>query len=270
MTDHTDNLAAAQQKSVPEFYLFTTGSTVERWTSFSRNLTFLGQEWTAASITRGGVKYDQGYSEVRLNITTPITPSLATYIPNQPIEPVRVTIYRSHIDYLAQYSIFFKGQIKHVQFSDNLASAQCVASDKYLNMKLPNFIYQSYCNHDIYDDRCAVDSLSYRRTIQIATITSSTVTFTIADGGSPMSIGYLNGGKMNFGTDVRFITGHPSADEIDLHVPFDSRLEVGDEAYVYPGCDGSPTTCINTYGNLANFCGMPYIPSQNPVVWGFK
>lgn len=270
MAEYEDNLAASQQEPIPEFYIFTTGNTVERYTSYSRNLTFLGQEFTAASIARSGKKHDAQFSEIRLSISSPITPAMASYIPNQPIEPVGVTIYRSHLDYLAQYDIFFKGVVKSVSFKDKIATAQCVAADKYLSLKYPIFIYQSYCNHDIYDSRCAVDALSYRRTAEVVSISGGTITFTLTDGGAALSIGYLTGGKVNFATDIRFITGHPASDEIDLHVPFDSRLGVGDSFYIYPGCDGSPATCKDVYDNLSNFCGMPYIPNRNPVVWGFK
>ena len=72
---------------------------------------------------------------------------------------------------------------------------------------------------------------------------------------------------MRFGTDARLITQHTGAN-LYLNVAFAS-LSVGDEAVAYPGCNGDPQTCLNTYNNLEHFNGMPYIPSHNPVVWGF-
>lgn len=274
MAEYEDNLAALQQEPMPEFYLFQTGSDVERYTSYSNSLTFLGHTWTAASITRGGIKQDTQFGAVKLNITTPITPAIEKYIPNQPIVPVNITIYRSHIDYLSQHAIFFKGNIKYVQLRGRLASAQCESKNKFLSEKVPTIIYQAFCNHDIYDDHgtwgCRVDEFSYRRSCQVDSISGSDVTFSFTDGGGAVAIDYFKGGKVNFGTDIRLVTGHDVANVLSLHVPFDSTFETGSEFTVSPGCDGSPDTCINRYNNLLNFTAMPYIPSRNVVIWGFK
>lgn len=271
MTEYSDNLAAIQQSPIPVFYLLDTKGTIERYTSYSQSLTFLGQTWSAASITHGGVKQDLNFGVTSLTVTSPITPALAKYVSNQPIEPVDLTIYRSHIDYLSQYEIFFKGKIKYVQLKGRLASAQCEAKNKHLSTKIPTIIYQSYCNNDIYDERCGVDEFSYRRIAEISSISGSRIYYSFTDGGGAVSENYFKAGKVIFGDDVRLITFHSSASTyLDLHIPFDSRLEVGSEIYIYPGCDGSPDTCIDRYNNLTNFLGMPYIPSSNPVIWGFK
>lgn len=270
MAEYEDNLQATQQSAMPEFYVFTAGATVERYTTFSRSLNFLGQEFVPASIKRSGISYDTKFGEVRLNITTPITANMAKYIPNTPIEPVEVIVYRSHIDYLAQYEVFFKGKIKTVQFERKQASAQCVSSNKFLTTKIPTIIYQAFCNHDVYDDGCQVDPFAHVRTCNIVAINDNgrNLEVQITAGDSWLD-GDMRGGKINFGTDIRFITGHLSAYVLQLHVPFDGRLQVGSQVYVYPGCDGNPETCRDVFNNLDNFLGMPYIPSKNPVVWGF-
>lgn len=269
MAEYDDNLAAIEQSPVPEFFLFNASGVVERYTSYSMSLTFLGQYWTAASITRGGVKQDLNFGVTTLTITTPITPSIAKYIPNQPVEPVDVTIYRSHLDYLDQYDIFFRGKIKYVQLKGKLASAQCEAKNKYMAAKIPNIIYQSNCNHDIYDEGCTVDEFLYRREATVSSISGSKLYFSFTDGGGAVADDYFSGGKVVVGTDVRFITNHESG-YLDLHIPFDSRVSVGSEILIYPGCDGNPATCVGRFSNLDHFLGMPYIPETNPVVWGFK
>lgn len=269
MAEYEDNLAAVQQSPVPEFFLFNASGTIERYTSYSSSLTFLGQYWTAASITRGGLKQDLNFGVTTLNITTPITPSIAKYIPNQPVEPIDVTIYRSHIDYLDQYDIFFRGKIKYVQLKGKLASAQCEAKNKYMAAKIPNIIYQSNCNHDIYDSGCKVDEFAYRRIANVSSIVGSKLYFSFTDGGGSVATGYFTGGKVKYGNDLRFIT-YATGAYLDLHIPFDSKVGVGTEVYIFPGCDGNPSTCVGRYSNLDNFLGMPYIPETNPVVWGFK
>ena len=69
--------------------------------------------------------------------------------------------------------------------------------------------------------------------------------------------------------DFRFIVAH-GGDTITLQLPFDSRVGNGGTVTAYPGCDGSPATCRDRFGNSARFGGCASIPSRNPAVWGFK
>jgi uncharacterized phage protein (TIGR02218 family) len=271
MAEYEDNLEAIEQSATPEFYVFTSGSTVERYTTFSRELTFLGQVFSPASIKRGKINYNTNFAEVTLDITTPITPNMAKYIPSYPIEPVSVVVYRSHIDYLDQYEVFFTGQIKGVQFSGLQANARCVSSNKYLKMKIPNIIYQAFCNNDLFDERCQVSSYDFRGTYTITNILESGRKLEISYvSGYYNAVNSLRGGKVQLGTDIRFITWHNPIHQITLHAPLGPSLAVGSSVYVWPGCDGSASTCLNKFDNLDNFLGMAYIPSRNPVIWGFK
>lgn len=274
MTNYTDNLESIQQEPMPKFYLFQSGNTIERYTSYSKSLEFLGNTYTSASITHGGLQNNIEFASISLTITTPITPAIAKYIPNQPIVPVNITIYRSHIDYLDQYEVFFKGKIKYVQMKGLLASAKCERKNRILTTKIPKIINQSFCNHDIYDDYgvygCRVDEALYKRTAEVISISGSDITYAFTDGGGSVAAGYFQLGKINFGSDYRLITTHSSPNILGIHIPFDSSFEEGSEFTVAPGCDGSADTCINVFNNLRNRTAMPYIPSTNPVIWGFR
>lgn len=276
MAEYEDNLAEIQQRPVPEFYVFTSGSTIERYTSYSRDLTFLGRTFSAATIQRGTIKVDTKLNIIKLTVATPMTPNMTKYIANTPVEPIGVTIYRSHIDYLDQYSVFFSGKVVSVQFKGKIASAECESKNSILSAKIPQILYQSFCNHDIYDSGCQVSESNYKR---VATVTGfsgdgATISFSFTDGGGSVSDDYFKTGKIVFGTDERLVTAGPggslAADEVQIHIPFSGDLIVGSTINIYPGCDGSPSTCLNTYNNLIHFLGMPYIPSSNPVIWGFK
>ena len=272
MSDYTDNLIATQQDVTPEFYVITSGSTVERYTSYSTDLMFLGQTFKTATIKRGKLARDTNFGVNKIQITVPLTPSIAAYIPNQPIEPVTVTIYRSTLSNLSSYIIFFKGKITFVQIKDKMATAQLESRSKILLTKVPQIIYQSFCNHDVFDSMCALDEFVYLRTGVVDTLTDNNATMTIGwtDGKPDPDVGDFQGGRMLLSTDMRLITGHSSANEFQIQIPFDSRLTLGSTVHLYPGCDGSPATCLNRYNNLDNHLGMSYIPSSNPVLWGFK
>jgi len=272
MSDYTDNLEATQQSAMPEFYVITSGSSVERYTSYSTDLTFLGQLFKAATIKRGKLVRDTKFGVNKLQITVPLSPNIAAYIPNQPIEPVTVTVYRSTMTNLSSYVIFFKGKIAFVQIKNKMATAQLESKSKILLRKVPSIIYQSYCNHDVFNSGCGLDEFLYIRTGVVASLTAgnATIEVTWLDGKPDPDIGDFQGGRMILGTDLRLITGHSVADVFQVQIPFDSRMAIGVNVSLYPGCDGSPVTCKDRYDNLIHHLGMSYIPSSNPVLWGFK
>ncbi len=100
--------------------------------------------------------------------------------------------------------------------------------------------------------------------------TGQEVTYTFTDSGSTPGDAYFMAGKLNFGSDIRLITGNVPYNVLSLHVPMSGDFGVGSEFTISPGCDGHPNTCKLKYNNLLNFNGMPYIPSNNPVIWGFR
>ena len=82
--------------------------------------------------------------------------------------------------------------------------------------------------------------------------------------------GWFNGGYVEIGGDKRLIIKHIGAN-LKIHAPFDNRATPGASADAYPGCDKNPATCKAKFSNFdAHFLGMPYIPTRNPVIQGFK
>lgn len=261
------NLAANQQTSMPEMYKIRYGTTTYRYTSYHDNVTFLNQTYTAIPIKRGGLMYDDKFSAVTMNLDLAINDWTKAYIANQPIEPVTVIVYRALQSDLSDYEIIFSGRVADVITEDYEARIQCVARSEYLEKVIPDIIYQSYCNHDVYDDGCGLNWINWRVEGTITDITGSTIT---ATEWAAYAADYFKGGYVKFGSDYRLVTTSTAGGVLTLQVPFDSRLEVGSTTYAVPGCDGDPETCINRFNNLTNFQGMPYIPSRNPTIWGLR
>jgi uncharacterized phage protein (TIGR02218 family) len=128
-------------------------------------------------------------------------------------------------------------------------------------------LHSSLCNNIVYDDVCLVNELSFTDNAVITDITDATLTST-AFGARPN--GYFTRGKTrtSFG-DVRMITNHVG-DVITIQLPFDARLKVGNTIQAVAGCDRKRTTCVSKFANIANYVGMPEIPSHNPAVWGVE
>ena len=130
---------------------------------------------------------------------------------------------------------------------------------------LPRMIYSGQCQFVLFDSGCGLAAQSWGVTASVS-----------VDGyllASPSFAAYPNGyftrGYAAAGGDFRFIVAH-GGDTITLQLPFDSRVGNGGTVTAYPGCDGSPATCRDRFGNSARFGGCASIPSRNPAVWGLK
>jgi len=266
---YATNLAASQQESTPEFYRIQVGPTVYRYTTARSSQTFLGNTYTPASIKRGGFSQDNEFGSVQVNITAAMNSLYQMYIANQPSEPVNIKIYRAISSDLNDYVILFNGQVKNVSIEGQQVNVTAVSRSIHLEKKLPRYVYQSYCNHDVFDSGCGLNGLIWRVSGLITDVTNATLT---ASEWTAYDNNYFKGG-MAYTTDgdARLITSSTKATGVlELQIPFDARVAVGETVYAYPGCDGSPATCKNKFNNLLKYLGMPYIPSRNPIIWGFK
>jgi len=266
---YATNLANSQQETTPEFYHIQVGAANYRYTTAQTSLTFLGNTFAPAAIKRGGFSYDTEFGSVTVNLTAAMNPLFKMYIANQPTEPVNVKIYRSILSDLTDYVILFNGQVKNVSIDGQQVTATCASRSVYLEKKLPKLIYQSYCNHDVFDSGCTLSGVTWRVSGVLTDVTASTIT---APEWTAYADNYFKGGMAyTLDGDARLITGSTqSTGVLEIQIPFDSRIAVGESVYAYPGCDGSPETCQTKFSNLTNFLGMPYIPSRNPVIYGFR
>lgn len=263
---YDSNLAERQQEAIPELYDFFYGGTYDRYTSFPEDISFSGFLYKRASIKRTGFTTDVEFGKISMSIQTPLVPTLSTYLVNQPVEKTQVTIYRALYGDLTDFRILFQGEILTVSFKGNVAQANCEMQSHILSQKIPNVVNQSFCNHQVFDENCGLDFSAWRDLVTISGINSDK--YTSGSFGLKAN-GYYTGGQLVTGTDARYIINHIGND-VWIHVPFDSRVSIGSSLYVLPGCNGAPTTCLNKFNNFNNLLAMPYIPSSNPVMWGFK
>ena len=138
-------------------------------------------------------------------------------------------------------------------------SVNCLSSSCILDAMLPRMIYSGQCQFVLFDSGCGLAAQSWGVTASVS-----------VDGyllASPSFAAYPNGyftrGYAAAGGDFRFIVAH-GGDTITLQLPFDSRVGNGGTVTAYPGCDGSPATCRDRFGNSARFGGCASIPAGIP------
>jgi len=260
-------IAKTQVPALPELYEFLTGGIYQRYTSFHETISFEGRDYTPSPIKRGNIEFTTELKHAEVSITAPVSSLFISYVANQPIEPVTVRIIRAvYGDEDAQFVTVFKGRVKGVSVENLTATARCRSGNSILEARIPGITYQSYCNHDMYDGVCKLNSLDWRVEATVDAISGSELDFNEISG---YDANYFTGGYVVSGDDSRLITAY-SGITLSLHIPFDSRVIVGSECEIYPSCRQDPELCLDTYDNIENYLGMPYIQSKNPVYWGFK
>lgn len=267
---YTTNLGASQQESTPEMYIITSGSTTKRYTSYPSDVTFLGNLYSAVSIKRTGISQSMELGSATITVSTLLDGDIfKKYINNQPIEPTRIEVYSAITSDLSSYVVVFKGQVKYVTIDNNQVNAKCEARSDALDTRIPRFIYQSYCNNDIFDSGCGLNEATYKVAGTVSSVSGHTIVSSAWGNAAGYEDDYFKGGRVVYGTDMRLVVDHTN-ETLTLQIPFGSEVAAGVAVNAYPGCDGSPQTCKNKFNNLiAGHMGMSYIPSRNPVIFGF-
>ena len=265
------NLALSEMKALPEFYTISSGDITEYWTSWETALTFNGQVYTPAPIKRSGFTKSILFSPIVLTLAIPLGLGdiMSTVVATAPPSPINVIIYQAELSNLSSYIILFQGTSKGSSVAQKIVTLQFEQQTKILDSKIPSTLYQSFCNHGVFDTGCGLSpagQASYRNLSTITGISGSTY---VSANFATYADDFFKGGQLIYGEDRRLITAH-TGDAVVLQVPFRSNVTFGTSVRALPGCDGDPETCINKFDNFTNFLGMPYIPAANIAAYGVK
>lgn len=262
---YKDEIQKREQAKFAEIFDITQGADAWYYTSYEKPVIYLSQSYTPAPLKRSPLTYDKQLKSHRLKMTTKLLPLALRYIANAPAEPVRIKVIRFFIDSPANAKQIFDGEVTSVTFTTGVAEVEAESRSIIFRHKLPTWIYQAYCNNSLYDSECGITPVSQKQETAV-TISGSTLTSTLF---GTFADHYFTLGHVipKAFPDRRLITSHVG-NVITLQFPFDSRLLDGATVEIYPGCDKKAATCQSKYSNFNNFKGFPYIPTNNPVVWG--
>lgn len=260
------NLTGFELNEYAEIYSFDDGETISRYTTYQRPITFSGFQYKPAHIKRGSVNRNTTFEAVTCQITAPLEEKLTKYLANYPVIPTKVTINRVLVSSPdSQYIEIFTGNIKSVQIEGIYAQAECASLGSILDATWPRDIHSSFCQNTLFDAKCGLAAPNYQLnfTVQNFTAKGGLISTNIGTSGS-----LYTGGYVIYLKDFRWITLGEN-NTFNLHVPFDSSVKQGTVLMAYQGCSKSAVDCKNKFNNIDNFYGCPYIPSDNPVLWGF-
>lgn len=266
MTDILENAQLVEMYGEPELYIVTTVADVYRYTSWRESITSGGEVFSPIPIKRTAIGYDARLGEVKTTVNVPVTKEFVANAVNYPIRKTQIQIIKVTTHELDERTYIFDGTVRNVTIDRGVAQAHCVGEDK-LSSRGPKIIYQSNCNWQVFDGDCGLNQSTFKVNANMDSFDTPELTIH-STSFSDKAAGYFVQGKAYYKNDWRFITDHGS-DYIRLHYRFSDDLVVDTGIDVYPGCIGTPAVCQSTFNNWVKFCGMPYIPSRNPVIWGF-
>ena len=141
-----------------------------------------------------------------------------------------------------------------------------------LTQKLAQQIGQNYspiCRANFGDSRCKLDLDNYKVT---GALTSVTNEHQFADTARTEATDYFNLGLITFTTGANAGLSREiksfAATVLFCELPFPFTVSIGDQYELWRGCDKAFNTCKNTFNNIVNFRGEPYIPINDTLISG--
>lgn len=258
-----DNEEADKRMPVELYHIWRDGAEHWYYTSGDVTISFDGNDYVPATLSRSLVKYSTQFEVTTMSISADyLQDATIDFISTNPIEILWVSVMKLHREQSPlEASVVFIGQIKDVGFKGIQGDISCVGFEHFLKKTVPVWRYILTCNHDIFDSFCTLSAATYLVTETITLDASKSILTGAAFGG--YDDGYFIGGEVKFGLEARAIVGHVGT-SITMAYSM-AELVSANSVDVYPGCNGRAETCRDTYDNILNFLGMPFIPMENPA-----
>jgi len=256
--------ASAQAGRPVELYDFSIGAAHYRYTSADGDVSYGGNIYTAAPISRNAVEATSETARLALEIACDRSLGvLALFSTMPPEEIVAVTVRRLHAGDGEAVTLWI-GRVLNVTWNPSSAAIHC--ESVYTSLKRAGLrrAYQKSCPHVVYGVGCTLNCASFVANKTVTTVTGNLLV--IADMGA-FADGYFAGGYLEWERttgvfDRRAIRSQVGGTVvISFQIP---GLVATEGIQLYPGCDHTLTTCTTKFANQLNYGGMPYFPEKNP------
>lgn len=241
-----------------ELYLFQGTGISFSLTSADEEITYLGQVYEPATITRTEAEQSNEVVSGQIKIYIPKDHPLAQlHIPYLPAAPIAITIFGSHYSD-SETVVLFTGVIASARFTDQ-CELTCNSAAYLLQRKIPQQLYQAPCSHIFGDAGCGAVLVDHTYVGTVSAIDSTGTVLTIPAFASlpdPLKAGFLK-----HGNDFRMIVDQ-SGDVVTLISPF-IGLDVGASVTATAGCNLDFSACAH-YRRTISFLGFDLIPTVNP------
>lgn len=261
MTSYAASEASVQDGAPLELFDFYCG--VSEWHYTSSEADFTDAEstlYTSTAISRDDIESTEEDVRADLDLELPRNNPVADLF--RIIAPTRVVtvqvreVHRGESDYA---SLWF-GQVLSAVLDGATCKLKCSALSATEIRSGPTERVQKTCNNTLFDSRCGLDPDDFDHATTVSAIVGSVVTVASV-GAWPYAAGELVWIDGDGNTNSRFIESIATLDLTLQRPPY--GLSVSDAVTLYPACDLSMDTCLNTYNNLANMRARPHLTTKN-------
>lgn len=265
-----------------EFYSFTLGDTVWRYTTSEKDLIAGGFTWTSAAIARGSIKQTgESISDVQtLTVPSWIGPA-QLFMTQAPSNSIMLTIWCKHegdapVGDAPDAVVIYSGEVTNCNFplpGQAILSVESLVSS--MNREGLRLAWQRSCPYAVYDPvTCKVSKAAFKTDFVVLTIDGFTLGVELA---TAKANGYFSNGFLEWIHPIRGIeylsievhtavasppSGEPNAFFVVMNAP--GELFEGAAGSVYPGCTFTPTDCTEKFDNFPNYGGVPDLPGRSP------
>lgn len=246
-------------------YEFTLGSKVWRYTGGQNPINFNGLVYQALGLAHDGYSLSGDPTSDDLSIRASAKVEISDlFNGTPPSDSIQVSIRTLHFGD-DEAPVVWSGIVKSMRRVSTVeVTFNCNSLLSTLNRNGLRLSWQRGCPHALYDRQCRVNPADYATTVQVATVTGTSLT---AGGLSTLGDGYLDGGFLSFtgqhGTTERRAIERHRGNRIDLLGATDG-IVVGQMIIVYPGCNRTTAMCVSKFDNLDNYGGFPHLPNKSP------
>lgn len=163
------------------------------------------------------------------------------------------------------------GEIGQMERKNGVFQVEFRSKTQYLQNNIVD-VTKATCNAKFGDDRCKIDLSSHTFTDTVATKTNNRI-FTATSLNNVD--GDFNGGIITFTSgeakgrsmEVKYYTS--SNKKIELQLPLNFNIQVGDSFTIIRGCNKTKTRCKD-FSNVINFRGFSFVPGVDAYTGGNK
>lgn len=280
-----ESIEASEQDSQPrELIYIVHGATSYRLTSAVRDVTYDGDLYEAAAVSRGelGAPLVGSAGDSECIITLPIDHPLVRRYLQMLVPPLRVAVTVSRLYPDDSIETVWSGDITSMSVDDeNTMASFRVASGgaEAVEQLLPTISVSRTCPYILYGAGCnvsrsaSVDGLAHSVSTTVIAVNGRDVRVDLQDtdrgddwaalGELVVTSGTASGERMSIREQNDPNPGISSVAVLSLQLPIPG-LKVGDAVTVYAGCDHSIGTCRVKFDNKQSFGGLPAMPVANP------
>ena len=155
----------------------------------------------------------------------------------------------------------FVGIVSQVDAGRTQARVKVSSNLQLLNIRMPKNVWQPTCINNLYQSPCNLSRTAFAEIGTLAATSGSSALLLNSASAKPAgyyNLGYVtftNGANSGVSRTVKNFVGGT----FTLMNPLPNAPMAGDAFNAYVGCDRQLTTCTS-YGNAANFRGMPFVP----------